>query len=223
MSQTPPGGRPDHRDHPDGGSLTCGRSVDLLLEQVAGGRAGERDTHQQGCPHCQAALAEYDRLWSPLRELAAETVTAPEGFIDSALQRIRGAVERPDYGTITSDTGRGVTRIAARVVVVAARQSAQGVPGVRVALGTHLDPARSPSAGGDPGPAGRAARDPAGAAVDAGVAGSSTAIQITLAADYGTDLRALGDRVREAVVGRVRELTDLDPVQVTIIIDDVLP
>lgn len=228
MSQTPPSGRSDHgegdpdRARPDdGGSLACGRSVDALLEQVADGRAGERDSHQRGCTHCQAALAEYDRLWSPLRAIAAETVTAPEGLIDQALTRIRGVLEHPDYGTIASDTGRGVTRISARVVVAAARQSAQGVPGVRVALGTRLDPTRAAAAGPDQ--AGEDPREPAGAAVDAGVAGASTAIQITLAADYGTDLRALGERVRETVIRRVRELTDLEPVEVTIIIDDVLP
>ena len=227
MSRTPASGR-DEGD-PDGGRpaesayLTCGRPVDALLEQVAEGRAGERDAHQLGCTHCQAALAEYDRLWSPLRALAAETVTAPEGFVDDALARIRGAIERPDYATIASDTGRGVTRIAARVVVVAARQSAQRVPGVRVALGTHLDPTRARAAGRGADAAGGAPPEPAGTTVDAGVAGSSTAIQITLAADYGIDLRALGERVRETVIARVRELTDLEPVQVTVIIDDVLP
>lgn len=215
MSQTPTGDRPHGEGDADRGhpTLACGRSADALVEQVSDGRADERDRHQRNCPHCQAALAEYDRLWSPLRALAAETVSAPEGFVDDALARIRGAIEHPDYGTIASDTGRGVTRVSARVVVVAARQSAQGVPGVRVALGRHLDP----------GPAGEAPHHTAGTTVSAGVAGTSTAIEVTLAADYGTDLRALGARVREAVISRVRRLTDLEPVEVTVIIDDVLP
>lgn len=182
--------------------LACGRSRDALLEQVAEGRGGDRDAHQRGCVHCQAGLGEYDRLWSPLRELAAEKVTAPEGRIDEALARIRGAVEDPGYAVLRS--AGGVTRVAARVVVVAARNSAQDVPGVRVALSRALT-----GRAGDSG-------------VLAGVAGASTAIEITLAADYGRELHVLGEQVRRAVVARVRRLTDLEPVQVTVIIDDVL-
>lgn len=216
MTETPT----DNSTPAETGSLICGRSVDALLDQVAKGRAGDRDAHQQSCPHCQAALAEYDRLWAPLRALAAEQITAPEGFIDNALARIRGTLEDPGYGTLPTQAGGGVTRIAARVVVVTARHSAQAVPGVRVALSEHLTPR--------PGPvpeAGSAAAedDPDMGGVSAGVAGVSTAIVITLAADYGLDLRALANRVRDTVTGRVRALTQLEPVEVTIIIDDVLP
>ena len=184
-----------------GEQLTCGRPLDAILEQVAEGRGHQPDTHQARCVHCQAALGEYDRLWSPLRDLAAEQVTAPEGKIDEALARIRGAIAEPDYATLHSPDG--TVRVAARVVVVAARHSAQDIPGVRVALSRNLT-------GTD-------------TQVAAGVAGASTAIEITLAADYGQQLHRLGERVRQAVIARVRHLTDLEPVQVTVIIDDVLP
>jgi len=36
--------------------LPCGADVDELLEQAADGHATELTTHQQNCPHCQAAL-----------------------------------------------------------------------------------------------------------------------------------------------------------------------
>lgn len=182
----------------DDSRLTCGRPVEDVLAQVAEGHGTHRDTHQQHCPHCQAALAEYDRLWGPVRELTAQRVTAPESIVESALRRIRGAVEHIDYGIVESS--HGVTRIAARVVVVTARETAQAVPGVRVALSRHL---------GD-------------SAVRAGVAGRSTAIEITLAADYGLDLHALAEQVRRQVEAKVRTLTDLEPVQITVIIDEVL-
>lgn len=172
--------------------LACGRDADAVLDQVAEGRAGARDEHQRDCPHCQAALGEYDRLWAPVRDAAAAPVTVPDSVVRTALGRIRAAMSRPDYGLIESP--RGVTRIAARVVVAAARRGAQGVPGVRVALSKE---------------------------VAAGVAGTSTAIQITLAADYGTDLVALAEQVRAAVTDTVRRLTDLEPSDVTVIIDDV--
>jgi uncharacterized alkaline shock family protein YloU len=201
-----------------GERLTCGRRVEDVLAQVAAGRGGDRDAHQRRCPHCHAALAEYERLWAPLTALAAEKVTAPDSIVENALRRIRGAVEHLNYGVLESALGR--TRISARVVVVVARESAQAVPGVRVALSKDItsraDDRRE--VGGD-----GAAVDPAGDAdVVAGVAGRSTAIEITLAADYGADLHRLGEQVRAAVTAEVRALTDLEPVQVTVIIDDIL-
>jgi uncharacterized alkaline shock family protein YloU len=194
--------------------LPCDRLVQDVLAQVAAGRAADLDAHQQQCLHCRAALAEYDRLWAPVRELAAEEVAAPESVVDRALRRIRGAVEHIDYGVLTSP--QGSTWIAARVVMVTARETANSVPGVRVALSRHLV-GRSPDAARaetGPGSAG-------GSDVAAGVAGRSTAIEITLVADYGVDLQSLGERVRAAVTARVRDLTDLEPIYVTVIIDDV--
>lgn len=136
-----------------------------------------------------------------VRELADERVIAPDSVFGSALSLMRQMVEHSDYGVIES--GRGLTRIAARVVVVAARETAQGVSGVRVAVGKHL------ADGGD----GR---------VTAGVAGRSAAIEITLAAEYGKDLDDLGERVRHEVAAHIRALTDLDPVWISVVIDEVL-
>jgi uncharacterized alkaline shock family protein YloU len=182
--------------------LACGRPAGELLDQVAEGDPRPRDAHQRGCVHCQAALAEYDRLWGPVRELAAERVDAPASVTDTALGRIRGAVEHADYAVLPGDRGR--TRIAARVVVAAARDAAEAVPGVRVAIGRQL------GGGGAP------------VDVAVGVAGRSAAVEIVLAASYGIDLMALGERVRSEVTTRIRRLTDLEPVDVTVIIDDVL-
>jgi uncharacterized alkaline shock family protein YloU len=187
----------------DDDRLRCRRSIEETLAQVADGRGAERDEHQRGCLHCQAALAEYERLWSPVREAAAQRIAAPDSVLEAALRRIRGAVEHSDYGVLESS--QGVTRIAARVVVVAARETARGVPGVRVALSKHVT---SPTGADEP-------------EVTAGVAGRSTAIEITLAADHGLDLVALGERVRREVAARVQALTDLVPVEITVIVDDV--
>ena len=70
-----------------------------------------------------------------MRDLAGRRVTAPASIVEAALRRIRGAVEHGDYGVL--DSTHGVTRIPARVVVVAARETAQRVPGVRVAVSRH--------------------------------------------------------------------------------------
>jgi uncharacterized alkaline shock family protein YloU len=199
-----------------GERLTCGRRVEDLLAQVAAGRGGERNAHRRRCPHCHAALAEYERLWAPITELAAEKVSAPDSILENALRRIRGAVEHLDYGVLESALGR--TRISARVVVAVARESAQAVPGVRVALSNRIT-----SRTGDRSEVrdGTAVNPAGGPEVVAGVAARSTAIEITLAADYGVDLHRLGELVREAVAAEVRALTDLEPAQVTVIIDDI--
>jgi uncharacterized alkaline shock family protein YloU len=200
---------------PGSRQLVCGRSVEDVLTQVAEDRAAERDSHQRQCPYCQAALSEYDRLWTPIRELAAETVSPPQSIVDSVLRRIRSAVEHSGYGVVESPNG--LTRISARVVVVTAREAAQAVPGVQVALSKRI----TDSIGNGDGSSGGYYGEGGDPEVTAGMAGRSTAVEITLAADYGLDLRRLGERVRAQVSARIRALTDLEPVQVTVIIDDV--
>jgi hypothetical protein len=66
--------------------LPCGAPVGRLIEQVADGRGGDPTPHQQSCLHCQAALAEYDRLWAPVHQLAAEPVPVPDGLLEQVLQ-----------------------------------------------------------------------------------------------------------------------------------------
>lgn len=197
----------DERDGQGDGAqlLRCGRSADELLDQVAAGREHARDAHQGECVHCRAALGEYGRLWAPMVDLAAEEVTTPEGRFDRILRQLRGALSDPGYAVLAGPDG--LTRIAARVVVVTARRSAQSVRGVRVALSRNISGERY-SAGDD---------------VVAGVAGSSTAVEIVLAADYGHDLHELADRVRATVAERIHELTGLTTTEITVVIDDVLP
>jgi uncharacterized alkaline shock family protein YloU len=186
--------------------LTCGRWTGPLVEQVAEGRAGDLDAHQRACPYCRAALGEFDRLWAPVRAVAADRPQVSAALVEAALARVHGASDEPDYGRIDSPLGH--TRVAARVVVALARHLASQVPGVEVALGRLATDGHRDS--------GEVVPD-----VEAGVSGGSTAVQITLAAAYGQDLQALGERIR-VVVGRgVRELTGLEPVDVTVHVDDV--
>lgn len=206
------------------GTLACGRDTESLVEQVALDRAGELDAHQRGCPHCRAALAEFDRLWRPVRAVAAERPRAPESVIDQALRGIRGVTADPDFGRL--DGGDGDTRIAARVVVNLSRHLASQVPGVRIAL-SKLVAAGSgplPLVTDDTAPTLPGALSPRGhrPEVTAGMAGGSTAVEITLAADYGVDLVALGERIRATVADGIRRWTGLEPVAVTVNVDDVL-
>ena len=186
--------------------LTCGRWTGPLVEQVAEGRAADLDAHQRTCPYCRAALAEFDRLWAPVRAVAADRPQASAALVEAALARVHGASDEPDYGRIDSPLGH--TRVAARVVVALARHLASQVPGVEVALGRLAADGHRDS--------GEVVPD-----VEAGVSGGSTAVQITLAAAYGQDLQALGERIRTVVGRGVRELTGLEPVDVTVHVDDI--
>ena len=184
--------------------LPCGADVDDLIAQVADGDAALRTPHQAGCPHCQAALAEYDQLFAPVRELAAEPVPVPDAVLEEVLRRIRSSLPDSLYGELPGP--RGVTRIAGHLVALTARTAAQHVTGVRVALA-------------------RTARHPGddGTEAAAGVTGTSTALRVTIAAGWGEDLYALADRIRHAVADAVRTTTGLQPVQIDIIVDDVFP
>jgi uncharacterized alkaline shock family protein YloU len=141
-----------------------------------------------------------------VRAVAADRTQASPSAVEAALRRLRGARVEAEYGRI--DSPQGHTRVAARVVVALARHLAAGVPGVEVALGRLAAPGHED--GGEVVPD-----------VEAGVSGGSTAVQITLAAAYGQDLRALGERIRTVVARGVRDATGLEPVDVTVHVDDV--
>lgn len=182
--------------------LPCGADVDDLIAQVADGNAALRDAHQADCPHCQAALAEYDAVFSPVRELVAEPVPVPDAVLEEVLRRIRGSLPDSLYGVLPGP--RGVTRIAGHLVALTARTAAEQVRGVHVAL------ART-----------RRSQDVGSTEVSAGVTGLSTALRITVAAAWGEDLHDLADRIRGTVDHAVRTTTGLQPVQIDIVIDDI--
>ena len=71
--------------------LPCGADLDALVVQVADGASGDL-AHQAGCPHCQAALAQLQELWSLVDRLARERMEAPERIDLVVLGRIRRAI-----------------------------------------------------------------------------------------------------------------------------------
>jgi len=216
--------------------LLCGADPDELLEQAADTPGVLLTAHHQGCVHCQAALAEFDHLLAPLRLLAAESVRPPPHLLEQVLARIRSAVANPAWAVLDDGDGyrhddrdrdpdrgaargaasggsRGRTRVAAHVVVEVARVAAGTVPGVRVALAAQDPGAEDPAA---PGPAAW------GPAVEVGASGSTVAVRVTVAADYGEDLHELGRRIDRAVGEQVYALVGVEVATVTVHVDDVL-
>ena len=93
--------------------------------------------------------------------------------------------------------------MAAHVVVEVARLAAGTVPGVRVALAS----------------ADRATREPG---IEVGASGSTVAVRVTVAADFGEDLHELGRSIDRAVTAQVHALVGVDVATVTVHVDDVL-
>lgn len=185
-------------------ALPCGIEGEDLLEQVAEDRTPDAETaaHQHGCRHCRAALEEYRRVWSPVQDLAHQEVRAPSAVIERALARVRTLVDDPTAGLLDdAASGPGSTRIAARVVVVCAREAAERIEGVRGALGRVGEVDER---------------------VGVGLTGATAVVELTLAASYGQDLQALGRRVRRDVEREVRSLTGLTVVSVSVHVDDIL-
>ena len=194
-------------------TLPCGADVDALLEQVADGRASDRDAHQQTCVHCQAALAEFAALWAPVADTAAAAVPAPPGLTAAVMSQIRTLVRDVWYTLQTTDLG--AIRIAARIVAAMARDAARMVPGVRVALGrsTHTRAAALTE---------RATfghRHPHAAV---GVLGRTAVIDLAVAVSYGDPVHEVGRQIQQQVIASLRDNIGLQTVAVNILVDDVL-
>jgi uncharacterized alkaline shock family protein YloU len=193
--------------------LACGGDIDELLEQAADGRAGELTDHQRDCPHCQAALREFSRVWAPVRDLAAEPVALPAVVRNAVASQIRKLTADVWY-TLELVEG-GAIRIAARVVARIARDAARQVPGVRVVFGrsTHGKIAGLVEA------ATLRHRHPHAAV---GVLGRTAVVNLAVAADYGQELNAVGRAVQRRAIAELRSKTGLKDVSVNVIVDDVI-
>jgi uncharacterized alkaline shock family protein YloU len=208
----PPGG-PAVRSLLSTATLPCGADVDLLFEQTAAGRGANRDDHQQQCVHCQAALNEFSALWAPVAELAAAPVPAPVGMAAAVMSQIR-SLARDIWYTLET-TPVGAVQIAARIVAVLARDTAQRIPGVRVALGRSTQ--------------GRAAalaeratsghRHPHAAV---GVLGQSAVVDLAVAVTYGDPVQQIARDIQRQVTASLRDQVGLRNVTVNVTVDDIL-
>jgi len=203
--------------------LDCGEAVGPLLEQAVDS-PGARTDHQRGCVHCQAALAEFETLWLPVRESAAVTPVPPPDLVTRVVSRIRAAVSSPGWALIHSD--RGVTRVAVDLVVKVVRDATQSVRGVRSSLvavdGPSITSGRHGGHGHQDGH-GHPDDGPGQVGVDLGVSGSTVAVLVTVAVDYGPDLLALGAAIRRQVERHAEAVLGIHVASVSVRIDDVLP
>jgi len=114
------------------------------------------------------------------------------------------------FETVAAPGQRGATRIADVVVAKIAGAAAREVPGVqatgsgmrRVAAEIGLGKARAH-----------------GVSVEVGQ--REAAVDLEVVAEYGADVGQVGQQVRESVTRRVRDLTDLDVVEVNVVVTDI--
>lgn len=195
--------------------LPCGTELASLVDQVAEGAPPEQPGHEASCPHCQSALAELERLWARVRELADEEVVAPARLAAWVIRRIRR--ELPSLGralplgavvprlvrhALLSST-RGATRIADSVIADIAGRAARATPGVRVLEERGVIGRIEPG-------------------VSVEVDEHRVTIALRLAARYGDDLVALASAVRRRVIETVEAVTGLEVVAVDVGVDDLL-
>jgi uncharacterized alkaline shock family protein YloU len=193
--------------------LACGADVDLLLEQVADGRAADRDAHQLECVHCQAAIGELTFLWGPVTELAGGPVPAPPGLTAAVMRQLRTLVR--DIWYTLEITEIGAIRIAARIVAAIARDSARLVPGVRVALGRSTQGKVATLAE----KASLGHRDPPAAV---GVLGRTAVVDLAVAVTYGNPVHEVARDIQRQVTATLRDQVGLRSVAVNVTIDDIL-
>lgn len=193
--------------------LACGASVDELLEQVADGHADTRTEHQRHCPPCQAGLAEFTRVWAPVREAAATPLPTPAELSVAVLQQIRRLVQDIWYTLELTDGGH--IQIAARIVATLARDAARRVPGVRVALGRSTG--------------GRLARLVERATLThrhphaaVGVLGRTAVVDLAIAVTYGDQIDAVARTVQTNVIRELRQHVGLQQITVNVTVDDIL-
>ncbi len=209
--------------------LPCRTSVGELLEQAVDA-PGVRTAHQRACVHCQATLGEFETLWLPVRASAATTPVAPPDLVRRVIERIHAAVSTPGWAVL--DQPGGITRVALQVVLRVVRDAAESVDGVRSSLASltggrgavapveaapgEAAPAVAVSGEGAPGERARDRVD-----VDLGISGSTVAVSVTVAVEYGPDLRRLGDTICRQVQTRVESMIGVAVATVSVSIDDI--
>lgn len=197
-------------DHPH--ELACGALVDEVLEQVADGDGDRLTDHQQHCPHCQAAITEFTRIWSPVRQLADEPVRVPHRLKASVMRQVDKLVHDIGYTLELSDAG--AMRVAARVIAAIARDAAHRVPSVRMVLGCTTQSPVTNLLG---------TRDHRPLTGGVGVLGRTAVIDLAVAVTYGEQLHHVAHEIQRRVKAELQNNVGLQAIVVNVTVDDVLP
>jgi hypothetical protein len=112
--------------NPAGDPLPCGRHIDQLWDQLAGGMPNE---HAQGCEHCQAALTGIRPLLAATSQLAAEPVSSPDDLAGRVMAVIRARIHPAPRIPLPGPAGMrlDISEHAAAFILRAAGDTVDGV------------------------------------------------------------------------------------------------
>ncbi len=122
--------------------LACGAPVAPLVDQIADGRAQTLTAHQQTCRACQAALADLDGQWAPVRRARSEPIAVPRDMVTAVMRRVRDL--SPAWSTPVAHRRRGTTQVTRAVVETVVGRAAGAVTGVVLVAGRAARPAPGP-------------------------------------------------------------------------------
>ncbi len=193
-------------------ALPCGADPERLLGYAADRAPLAAAAHESTCPYCQAALHEFDELWQPVREWAAEDAALPRSFMATVMHRVRRLAQSPRH--LTAGGTRGATTVTSWVLGLIASTATLDTRGVT---------AVSPTSGPQSGLRSRRRTVRYGAdgveitEVDAEAVGVKLAITTTAV----PNLAELADEVRRNVINAIEGSTRIEVADVNIVVDDV--
>ncbi len=214
MTPVPDNTGPSGPPSGNGGRLPCGVLVEDLLSQVADAAPPADPGHQRGCPHCRATLAQLDDLWSPVRQVTAETVQAPPGLLQAVMTQV---------GSCPGTAGRPCcsTRRAAPASPRGSWAPSTGWPPSRYRAsrspweegGSPRRPTRRPTAPGSRGERwiGHGRRS----------VRTHVVVDVQIAVDYGASMHRVAEQVRERIAQHIAVQTGLTATEVHVVVVDV--
>ena len=104
--------------------LPCGRDKERLLEIVAESKPIEAGSHEATCPYCQAALAELNSLWAPVRQWSSRPTHVPTHLVQTVIARVRRMTQSPHH--VVAATAKGVTSVTSWVIAQFGAEAACG-------------------------------------------------------------------------------------------------
>lgn len=191
--------------------LPCGRDKERLLEIVAESKPIEPGSHEATCPYCQAALAELNSLWAPVRRWSSRPTHVPTHLVRTVIARVRRMTQSPHH--VVAAAAKGVTSVTSWVVAQFGAEAALRVPGV-ASVGPSY-----------PGHERRSrtimTRQGADAVGVSEVGAEAVALYFGIRVHLVTDVLSLAESVRSEVIYELRRQADLEVSEVDISVDGI--
>ena len=191
--------------------LPCGRDKERLLEIVAEGRPIGAGSHEATCPYCQAALAELNALWMPVREWSSRPTQVPTHLVRTVIARVRRMTQSPHH--VVAATTKGVTSITSWVIAQFGVEAALRVPGIASVGPSH--------ARGELRRHFSVLRQGADAVGVTEVGAEAVSLELSLTVRPVTDVLSLAESVRSEVINELRRQADLEVSEVDISVDGI--